>query len=85
MAGAGDVGVEDGLTFSSFSGRNFLINEETVLEERPQNPSPGVPAVAQQIKNSTSSHEDAGPISAPAQGVKGSRVATSCGVGRRSS
>ena len=43
----------------------------------------GVPIVAQQIKNPTNIHEDAGSIPALILWVKGSSVATSCGVGCR--
>ena len=42
-----------------------------------------VPDVAQRIKNLTSIHENMGLIPGLAQGVKGSGVAMSCGVGRR--
>ena len=37
--------------------------------------------VAQQVKNPASIYEDTGSIPGLAQRVKGSRVATSCGVG----
>ena len=45
----------------------------------------GVPFVAQQVKNPTSFHEDAGLIPGLAQWVKGSSIAMSCGVGCRHS
>ena len=43
----------------------------------------GVPIVAQQVKNPTSILEDAGSILGLVQWVKGSGVATSCGVSHR--
>ena len=41
--------------------------------------------MAQQVKNPTIIHEDVGLIPGLAQGVKGSDVATSCGIGDRCS
>ena len=41
----------------------------------PRKPTKGVPIVAQQIKNPTSMHEDAGSIPGPVQWVKGSGIA----------
>ena len=42
-----------------------------------------VPIVAQQVRNPTSIHEDAGLIPSLAQWVKGSGIATSCSIGCR--
>ena len=41
---------------------------------------PGVPAVAQWVKNPTSIHEGTGLTPALAQWIRGSSVATSCGI-----
>ena len=47
--------------------------------------SAGVPTVAQQGKNLTSFHKDAGSIPGLTWWVKGSGVAVSCGIGHRHS
>ena len=41
--------------------------------------------MTKRVKNPTSTHEDAGLIPGLAQWVKGSSIATSCGIGHRHS